>query len=180
MSGCEFNKVWLAAWVDGEAGTMAVRVREHLEHCPECANEVDAWRRAGEELRTIVDAGIGETEPLVALQHIRDRIVEKQQEAISVRLRSWWDSLWLSKRRALAGVAVAAALGALTAPALFYWAARGTVDTGMDGAMAGVVVLESLEVGGNATAVVLSGDSGEPTLIWVEPETDATPIEETL
>lgn len=178
MSGCDFNRTWLMAWLDGEAGKKAGRVREHLEHCSECANEVDAWRRAGDELRATVDAGVGDAEPLVALQRIRERIARKEEETAGARLRAWWNDVWLLNRRAFAGVAIAAALGALSAPGLLYWAGRDTLD--MNGPPAGAVVVESLEVGGNATAVVLSGDSGETTLIWVEPDGDATPAEETL
>jgi anti-sigma factor RsiW len=177
MSSCKFDKEWLTAWLDGEAGKMTARVRDHLEHCPECANEVDAWRRAGDELRAVAEAGTVNAEPLVALQHIRGRIERASQQTLGARLRAWWSDLWLLNRRALAGVGVAAALGAVSAPGLLYWVTR---DSVLNGPPAGAVVLESLEVGGNATAVVLSGDSGEPTLIWVEPETDATPHEETL
>ncbi|MEE8408408.1 MAG: anti-sigma factor [Myxococcota bacterium] len=178
MSGCDFPKIWLMAWMDGEAGKRAERVRQHLEHCPSCAHEVDAWQRAGDELRTIVDVAVGAAEPLVALQRIRAKVAEAESRTIGVRLRAWWGDMWLMNRRVLVGVSVAAAVGALAAPGMVYW--LGSSAPQMRGPTTASVVVESLKVGGNVTAVVLESDNGSTTLIWVEPTDDATSSEESL
>jgi anti-sigma factor RsiW len=172
MSQCKYPREWLQAWLDGEGGRRSAETRDHLEHCRDCANLVDSWRRSGEELRQTVDAAIGEVEPLVALEKIRARIADAEQRTLGARLRHWWQEMWLFNRRALAGVAVAAALGALVAPGVLYVANRAALDVQDDGLHGPAVVVESLEVGNNATAVVLGGEGGNTTLIWVEPGTD--------
>ncbi len=169
MSRCRYPRESLQAWLDGEAGRRSAQTRDHLERCRDCANLVDSWRRTGEELRQTVDAAVGDVEPLVALEKIRARIAETEQRHLGARLRRWWQELWLFNRRAIAGVAVAAALGALAAPGVFYVASRAALQV-EPGAPA--VVVESLEVGNNATAVVLGGEGGNTTLIWVEPGTN--------
>ena len=171
MSQCKYPREWLQAWLDGEAGKRSAQTRDHLEHCRDCANLVDAWRRAGEGLRQVVDDGVGDVEPLVALEKIRQRIADAEQRTLVARVRRWWQELWLFNRRALAGVAIAAALGALVAPGVIYIANRAALE--MDNGLQGpAVVVESLEVGNNATAVVLGGEGGNTTLIWVEPGSD--------
>ncbi len=153
------------AWLDGEAGRRTAEVAAHLERCRECAAEVEAWQKAGHELRALVEAGAGEPEPLLALQTIRDRIAAGESRGLVARLAAWWDEVWLLNRRAVAGVVAAAALGALSAPGVVYLVGRlqGPAYTPM-------VVVEDLEVGGNATAVVWGGGEDSTTLIWVQPK----------
>ena len=66
MSECRFPRTRLMAWLDGEAGEQAEAVREHVERCPACAAEVECWRSAGDELRSVIDAGLGQVDPLAA------------------------------------------------------------------------------------------------------------------
>lgn len=172
MSPCKYPREWLQAWLDGEAGKRSAQTRDHLEHCRDCVNLVDSWRLAGEELRRTVDAAVGDVEPLVALEKIRGRIAEAEQRTLAARLRRWWEDLWLFNRRALAGVAVAAALGALVAPGVVYVANQAMLEVENGSPLGPAVVVESLEVGSDATAVVLGGHGGNTTLIWVEPGTD--------
>lgn len=179
MSGCDFPKTWLMAWMDGEAGKRAERVRQHLEHCSSCAHEVDGWQRAGNELRAIIDGAVGDAEPLVALQRIRAKVAEASSRTLGVRLRTWWADMWLMNRRAMVGVSLAAALGALVAPGMVYWLGSAAAPQ-MSGPTTAAVVVESLDVGGNATAVVLGAGSGTTTLIWVESADDAIATEESL
>jgi anti-sigma factor RsiW len=172
MSGCRFPKDWLQSWLDGEAGKRAAQTRDHLEHCRECAHMVDSWRRTGDQLRSLVDEGLGDIEPLVGLQRIRERVLEAERRSLMGRLRWWWEEVWLFHRKALAGLAVAAALGALAAPGVIYVLAQ---ISGQSGPLSGpAVVVESLEVGDNSTAVVWgSSEEGMTTIIWVEPGANA-------
>jgi len=171
MSDCKFPKRQLMAWLDDQPDKQAERVRSHLEHCPACANEVDRWRQTAQQLRAIVDAGAANAEPLLGLQQIRARIATKKERSLWLRLRQSCAELWLLNRRAMAGVAVAAALGAMSAPALVYW--LGSINPSNAGPLVQAVVVESVEVGGSSTALVLGADEGSTTtLIWVEPGDD--------
>lgn len=171
MTTCGFSKRLLHSWYDGAAGSAAAQVEAHLQRCGACSAEVDAWRQASEKLRQVIDAGVGHVEPLVALRDIRERIHEAEKRSIVGRLRAFWDDLWLLHRRAVAGVAAAAALGALCAPAVTWWLGEAGVDvTTASGAQMASVVVESLEFGDDAArAVVYNADDGMTTLIWVEP-----------
>ncbi|OGQ77445.1 MAG: hypothetical protein A2289_16935 [Deltaproteobacteria bacterium RIFOXYA12_FULL_58_15] len=176
MSRCNYSKDRLQAWLDDQSGKHSAQTRKHLEGCRDCANLIEVWRRAGEQLRDTVDQGLGNVEPLAALKKIRMRVAEIEQRSLGARMRAWWNDTWMFNRRALAGVAVAAALGALAAPGAVYLSGKlGTSAIGpaLVARVGPGVVLESLEVGDNATAVVL--DEGETTtLIWVEPGFDGS------
>jgi len=124
MSACKFPKSALAAWLDDEIGREADTAREHLKGCRECAALVDEWRRAGAALAAIIDEGVGEVDPLMALEKIHARIAAAEEIPLIDRLRRGWAELWLLHRRAFAGVTVAAALGALSAPFAVYFFGR--------------------------------------------------------
>ena len=120
MSTCKFPKTWLGLFLDDEMDEHAKMALDHLKECRECAAEVDAWRRAGDRLRAVVDAGMGEVEPLQALEKIHARIAAAEEMPLFARLRRGWAELWLVHRRMFAGAAVAAALGAASAPLVVY------------------------------------------------------------
>ena len=175
MSGCGFPQRLLHAWYDGAAGADSSHVQAHVEECEQCAAEVQSLRQASEQLRDLVDAGVGRVEPLLALQGIRERIQEADQRSVVGRWRARWDEMWLLNRRAMAGVAAAVALGALSAPVAAWWLGRAGVDV-TQGVQTASVVVESLEYGDDAAAaVVYNADDGMTTLIWVEPSTPGKP-----
>jgi anti-sigma factor RsiW len=178
MKSCKFPKTWLMAWLDDEMDEHAKAAREHLKDCRECAHEVEAWRVGGERLRDLIDRGVGEVEPLLALEKIHARIAAAEEMPWFDRVRRGWAELWLLHRKAFAGAAVAAALGMLTAPAAIYFLAR--VDGTQINQVQNAVVVESLEVGGNGTAVVLSADDSDTTIIWVESDANADATDESL
>jgi hypothetical protein len=178
MKGCEFPAAWLMAWLDDEMDEHAKAAREHLKDCRACAALVDTWRQGGVRLRDLVDRGVGEVEPLMALEKIHARIAATEEMPWFDRVRRAWAELWMLHRRMLAGAAVAMALGALTAPAVVYWLGR--ADMAQTDLVRNAVVVESLEVGGNATAVVLSADDSDTTIIWVESDANADATDEAL
>ncbi|MBI3178111.1 MAG: hypothetical protein HYZ27_00530 [Deltaproteobacteria bacterium] len=167
MKACTFPKRWLSAWLDSEAGEQNDAVEKHLVTCRECAQEVEDLRRTSAAVRTLLDNAVGEVEPLLALQKIRARIRDNAERAFMARLRAWWSDVWLFHRRALAGVTAAVALGALSAPIVTYWTGMVEGAPADGGPQTASVVVESLEVGGNATTVVLRGNGDSATLIWV-------------
>lgn len=157
----------LQMWLDGELSeNEAVELEGRLAHEPEAEALVKSVRAVGDHVREWVDGGMGEVEPLRALQSIRQRIAEEEAASPMARLGRWWHDLWAFNRKALAGVGMAAALGAASAPGLMYWlggpSSQGTAP------MASVVV-ESLEFSGNATAMVYRPTDSATTIIWVEP-----------
>ncbi len=172
MKPCTFPKRILSVWLDDEAGAERAEVEKHVAACRECAAEVEELRRASRVLRALLDDGIGEVEPLLALQKIRARIRANEERSFTARLKAFWGELWLFHRRALAGVTAAFALGALSAPLLTYWTGMVQGVPADGGPQTAAVVVESLEVGGNATTVVLRGNGGSATLIWVVPSED--------
>lgn len=156
----------LQMWMDGEVGKRSAEVRDYVDNSPAASRELVEWRRSADELRDLVDRGIGEVEPLEALRAIRARVEDRQRRSVVGRVTSWWNELWMFERRRVGGVIAATAVGALCAPALVWWI--GTTSAPTQPAMAAVVV-ESLEVGNDAKAVVYEGGNGTTTLIWVEP-----------
>jgi anti-sigma factor RsiW len=170
MKSCSFSEEMLSAYLDGEAGARSRDVEQHLEGCAECRGMLESWRQSGGELVRLVDAGAGDVEPLVALSRIRARVAAAKLRSPAARLAAWWSDLWTLRRRAVAGVMVAAALGALAAPLLVLWAGRH--GYGQSSNVVANVTIESMEWAGG-TPVVYPGGGGETTLIWVEPH--ATP-----
>ncbi len=175
MKACGFPEELLSAYLDGEAGARTREVELHLEACGACRDTVAGWRECGARLVRIVDGGVGDVEPLVALSRIRTRIAVAEAQSPLTRLARWWRDLWMFRRRAAAGVLVAAALGALSSPLVVLWAGRQLGGSGSGAAFAGVVI-ESMEWGGKTQAVIYQGGSGATTLIWMEP--DATKPDE--
>ncbi len=167
MKACTISTERLQRWFDGEV-TLRDEVTVHVEQCEHCTAQVATWRRAGEELVQIVDAGVGEVEPLLALRSIRERIAHAEASSPSVWLRNWWQDAWAVRRRALAGVAIAAAAGIVSAPAFVYL--LGDVQLQQGSPAIASVVVESLEFDGDSRAVVYRPGSGQTTIIWVEAE----------
>jgi anti-sigma factor RsiW len=161
----------LYAWVDGEAGKRSAEVRDFVDNHPDAKAKVEELRAMNRDLNALIDAGVGEVEPLMALSKIRQRIDAHKRRTIAARLAAWWDDVTMFHKKGLFGLAMAAALGALCAPGVM-WLLRdrlpAAVDAGGGVNMASVVV-ESLEVGGDAKAVVMQANSGTTTLIWVSP-----------
>ena len=170
MSNCRFSKEILYAWLDGEAGDATDSVVVHLTECPGCAQEVERVRASGKVLRTLVDEAVGEVEPLVALQKIRQRIDEQERRAQGFSLQRGWDSLWENHRVALAGAAFAFALGALVAPAVLYFAGSsgGEAAQGIHPVRTASVTVESVEIEGGAKTVVLQPEGSSTAVIWID------------
>lgn len=167
MKGCSLSSERLQRWFDGEA-KLRDEITVHVEQCEHCTTQVALFRRAGEQLVQIVDDGVGEVDPLLALRSIRERIAHAEASSPSAWLRRWCQDAWVARRRAVAGVAIAAAAGVVTAPAFVYWLGSTEFQQG-DPAIASVVV-ESLEFDGDSRAVVYRPGSGQTTIIWVEAE----------
>jgi len=169
---CGISKEQLHAWADGEAGELSDKIAQHVATCEVCAQEVEVATRTGKILRHMVNQGVGPVEPLVALQGIRHRIEHNEQRAPMARLLAWWDDLWAFNRRAVVGVAMAVALGALVAPGVVWLADSQTSDRmpaelGSDPTMASVVV-ESVEIEGNAKTVVYQPQGSSTAVIWID------------
>ncbi len=179
MTDCNFPKTWLMLWLDDELDPRAEQAREHLKHCQTCAAQVDAWRKNGAALRTLVDKAVGEVEPLWALERIHARIEATQELPWFDRFMRAASELLLLNRRRVAGLAAAAAMGMLVAPAVVYFAGRGVVPE-LTGPTTASVVVESLEVGDGATAVVLGSEEGGSTLIWIETDLGDASTDEKL
>jgi hypothetical protein len=110
----------LHAWVDGEAGERAADVTEQVANDPALAAEADSVRRLGGTLRATVDDALGPVDPLFALTRIRQRVAEKKARSPFARLGAWWSDVTTYNRRAFAGVALAMALGAISAPGVVW------------------------------------------------------------
>jgi anti-sigma factor RsiW len=165
MADCVLPETLLSAWVDGEAGERGLEVQAHVEGCPVCVSRVSQLRQAQGLLRQHLDAAVGDIEPLLALQSIRARVEARNRHGGVARLRELSRELWLFNRPALAGLGVAMALGALTAPFVVLW-------LGNRVAPPDAVVVESLQVQNNAKAMVVQSPETSTTLIWVEPAGD--------
>ena len=170
MSACGYSEELLSAYLDGEAGAKQGEVERHVDGCEACRTTLETWREGARELSHIVNAGLGDVEPLVALSRIRSRIAATEQRSPMDRATAWWRDLWAFRRRAVAGVMVAAGLGALCAPFVVLWAGRHVGGgEGSGGVSFAGVVIESMELG-EGTPVIYQGGSGTTTLIWVEPD----------
>ncbi len=173
MKACGFSEELLSAYLDGEAGARTREVERHLETCGACRETLAGWRECGAQLVRIVDGGVGNVEPLVALSRIRTHIAAADTQSPLVRLSTWWRDTWMFHRRAAAGVLVAAALGALSSPLVVLWAGR-HLGSGSGTLVAGVEI-ESMEWAGTQP-VIYQGGNGTTTLIWMQP--DATKPED--
>lgn len=169
----------LYAFVDGEAGARAADVRDLVENDPVVAAKVESIRQLGRDMNAMVDASLDADplEPLAALAGIRKRIADRKARTLSARLSAWWDDVLLFHRKALAGVALAAGLGALSAPGVVYIMRDRVLPQQGSGVVATSVTVESLEVGESGKATVLHDDSGNTTLIWVDPGEASKPLE---
>lgn len=170
MSRCRWSEGQLSAYVDGESGHEEATIDAHLAGCATCRSTVSDLGAIGDALRADIDERLGEVDTGPALRQIRARIEEHRTSRLRVRLGAWLEDQWWLHRRAIAGLAVAAALGALSAPAVVWWVGR-QLQEQEDARVAGVVV-ESLEVGDRSTAVVLREGGSTTTLIWVEQQED--------
>ena len=171
MSDCRFSKEILHAWVDGEAGEASGSVISHVTECPVCTLEVERLRASGQFLRDLVDEAVGEVEPLMALQSIRERIGPKQGPGgVFSRLRLGWDRVWDKHRVALAGAVFAFSLGALVAPALLYFTGSSTGRSlqGEQSARTASVMVESVEIEGGVKTVVLQPEGSSTAVIWID------------
>lgn len=166
MNGCRLSGERLQQWMDGEAGSRADEIEQHVRQCQECQCQVALWRRVNSELVGAIDSAVGEVDTLSAVAAIRARVVEREESSFASRLGQWSSDLLVFHRRALAGVAVAVALGALSAPVVVYLTGRYLGIAPTVSTMAGVVI-ESMD--SDTRAVVHRSGGGSTTLIWVDP-----------
>ena len=165
---CGLSENELQMWFDGEAKRQDAEIRRHVDSCQLCTQRLEGWQRSADGLRDAVDRGIGDVEPLVALQKIRQRIRHEEQASTWHQLRTWWADLWTFDRRLVASLSIAAALGALCAPGVVFWLRDTELGTSSGARMASVVV-ESMEFDG-ARAAVYQPEGSKTTIIWWEPE----------
>ena len=154
MTRCKISEIELMAWLDGEAGERSVEIERHVDGCEACAAKTQAWRaqwvHSQEALNGLVDDGLGDVEPLVALQKIRGKIEAQEEASLTRRFEIWWRDLWTFNRRALVGLGVAAIVGVLSAPAVLYVGQQQLGDDpGIGSGSLASVVVESLEFSGN-------------------------------
>ena len=176
MDRCDMSDELLHAWADGEAGEMTDSVAEHVAHCSLCAEKVNAATRTGKLLRGMLQQELGSVEPLMALQEIRDRIDKNEQATLPGRFQSWWDGLWASQSNRFAGLAVAMAVGAIAGP-LVVWFVGALQDnpTSRDATnpiQAASVVVESVEIEGNAKTVVYQPQGSSTAVVWIDAQED--------
>lgn len=165
MTGaCGLSEELLHAWFDGEAAGHTAAVQAHVDGCTACGARVAGLRKGQRLLAHMMDYGVGQVEPLLALQGIRRHIQAYQERGFWAELAERFRDLWLFNRRAVVGVSVALVAAALGAPVAVMLLAR---LAGPQGAQA--VVVESLQVQDNVRAHVLPQGDDSTTLIWVEP-----------
>lgn len=169
-ASCGLSEQLLHAWLDGEAGSHTAAVQTHVDGCRTCSARLASLRQGQRLLAAIVDRGVGEVEPLLALQGIRRHMRAHEERGFWAELRERLGDLWMFNRRALVGASVAVALGALCAPLALLLMAR---LAGPRAAQA--VVVESLQVQDNVRAHVVPQGDNSTTLIWVEPAPVAAP-----
>jgi len=175
MDEGRFSEEKLHAWVDGETGLESQAIAREVATCAQSQAEVESVRITGEYLRESVRA-VGEVEPLVALQKIRQRIDqadEMEKSGLQGRLTVAWRDLWVSKRRALTGLACAAALGALVAPGAMWMIGehqRSERDAGVS--QSASVIVESVEIEGSAKTVLFQPQGSDTAVIWIDTDED--------
>ncbi len=125
----------------------------------------------GEYLRDIVTQGVPQVEPLRALQSIRERIEQEEAKSAKSRWTSFWEGIFTSPRQMALGFACAAALGAVVAPAALWLMSTDAIDTHTttDGQpQTASVVVESVEIEGNAKTVVFQPQGSDTAVIWID------------
>lgn len=175
MDEGKFSDKQLHAWLDGETGLESEAIAREVEACPSSRAEVESVRITGEYLRESVKA-VGDVEPLAALQKIRQRIDEAnevEQAGLGGRLTMFWRDVWVSKRRAVTGLALAAALGALVAPgAMWILGAYEQQDRGAELGQSASVIVESVEIEGSAKTVLFQPQGSNTAVIWIDTDED--------
>ena len=163
-SACGLSEQLLHAWLDGEAGSHTAAVQSHVDQCPTCNARLARLKQGQRLLIETVDQGVGQVEPLLALQGIRRHMRAHDDRGFFAEVRERLADLWLFNRRAVVGLSVAAALAAVCAPAALWLLAKFAGQR-----VAQAVVVESLQVQDNVRAHVVPQADRSTTLIWVEP-----------
>ena len=161
----------LHAYADGEAGEATGEIEKELETCAQSRAEVESVRITGEYLRDMVTQGVPEVEPLRALQSIRERIEQEEAKSVKSRWATFWEGVFASPRQVALGFACAAALGAVVAPAALWLMGTGGIDgqSATDGQLqTASVVVESVEIEGNAKTVVFQPQGSNTAVIWID------------
>ena len=175
MDERKFSDKNLHAWVDGELEQESDLIAREVSQCAESQAEVASVRRTGEYLREIVSE-VETVEPLVALQNIRQRIEEAEaadNARLSQRIVRFWQDLKGPSRRALSGLAFAAALGAMVAPgATWFFGSEGASRDGAVLVDANTVVVESVEIEGSAKTVLFQPQGSNTAVIWIDTDED--------
>lgn len=117
---CTMSSMDLMRWFDGEASLECHTIEEHARACLHCQEQLERWKAQATWLSENVRAGAGDVVPLVGLEKVRARIAARESTAWE-RVVCGVADLWLFRRRAIAGVMLAVALGALAAPAVVWW-----------------------------------------------------------
>ena len=106
-----------------------------------------------------------------ALQSIRERIEQEEANSMKSKWTSFWENIFTSPRQMVLGFACAAALGAVVAPAALWL--MGSDGIGNHAATDGQpqtasVVVESVEIEGNAKTVVFQPQGSDTAVIWID------------
>jgi hypothetical protein len=152
----------LQMWFDGEKKDTDLDV--HIQTCRVCRQEVETWSAWSECLEQSIQAQVAGVEPLEALQKIRQCIAHQDRESIFKRGVRRLQVLWFGHKRLALGIALSVILGIVSVPISDYASTKETSD---EVPLASVVV-ESLEVEGNAEAVVYRPEGGSTTVIWTQ------------
>ena len=171
MTDQKITDEMLHAYADGEAGEKTAEIEKALESCALSRAEVESVRITGEYLRDVVAQGVPEVEPLRALQSIRERIEQEEAKSVKSRWSAFWEGIFTSPRQMALGFACAAALGAVVAPAALWL--MGSDGIGNHSATDGQpqtasVVVESVEIEGNAKTVVFQPQGSDTAVIWID------------
>jgi anti-sigma factor RsiW len=171
MTDRKISDEMLHAYADGEAGEATGEIEKELETCAQSRAEVESLRITGEYLREMVAQGVPEVEPLRALQSIRERIEQEEAKSVKSRWAAFWEGVFASPRQMVLGFACAAALGAVVAPAALWLMGTGGIDgqSTTDGQpQTASVVVESVEIEGNAKTVVFQPQGSNTAVIWID------------
>lgn len=168
IPACTMDVRLLSAWFDGEAGVRGHIVEAHVRNCSVCPQRLAQMRRAQGAVISALDKAMGPIEPLIGLQRIRERMVQRAERSWPKRLVGALHDLWLFQRPALAAFGLAAMLTVL---AFGLWRVVG----GAAPLVASGVVVESLHVESDAKTQVSASSDGRATLIWVATPT-AVPV----